>query len=405
MRLPAAEPEPAPVVAVSEVAHPMEERIPRRVGDLGQGGRLGAAEVLARDDRPGDDDLADGPVGDLQVVGPERDRIVADPDDLDLDALERAADADAPALFGPVPGLSEDLVAADRGDRQGLGGAIGREDLGGRLEQAGELGEHPGRGRCAGGDDAPERRDGHAPGRQRRADPAQQGRRAEQVRRAEVVDRLEAACRDRPGPGESGPCPGRSPSSPGRGRRGRRAGTCRGRSRPARSRRGRETARPEPGRSHACRRPPWAGPCAAGEEDGRHVLVAEPGGRKAGPRGRSSKARWPSRRMSSSVVSPDQVTSGPTRITRRTDAFPQPRIRLAQTALGMPMKTSGAASSRHLPRLFRPMPGSIRTGTTAALKSAKVRAKKSRPGLTMTAARAPFSMPDSASPHAILSLS
>ena len=57
------------------------------------------------------------------------------------------------------------------------------------------------------------------------------------------------------------------------------------------------------------------------------------------------------------------------------------------------MKTSGAASARHLPRLFRPMPGSIRTGTTPALKSAKVRAKKSSPGLTMTAARAPARCP------------
>ena len=38
----------------------------------------------------------------------------------------------------------------------------------------------------------------------------------------------------------------------------------------------------------------------------------------------------------------------------------------------MPMNTSGAASGRHLPRLFSPMPGSISTGTTPALNSAKV---------------------------------
>ena len=43
-----------------------------------------------------------------------------------------------------VPGLLEDLGAADRRDRQRLGGAVGGEDLGGRLEQAGRTRRAPG---------------------------------------------------------------------------------------------------------------------------------------------------------------------------------------------------------------------------------------------------------------------
>ncbi len=92
-------------------------------------------------------------------------------------------------------------------------------------------------------------------------------------------------------------------------------------------------------------------------------------------------------------------------MTRRTDSLPQPSSRLAQTALEIPMKTSGAASFKHFPRLFSPIPGSISTGTTPALKSANVRAKKSSPGLTMTAARVPGAIPQAPSPRAIRSLS
>ena len=60
----------------------------------------------------------------------------------------------------------------------------------------------------------------------------------------------------------------------------------------------------------------------------------------------------------------------------------------------MPMKTSGAASRQHRPRLRRPIPGSISTGTTPALNRAKTSEKKSSPGRTITTARVPRRDPD-----------
>ena len=71
----------------------------------------------------------------------------------------------------------------------------------------------------------------------------------------------------------------------------------------------------------------------------------------------------------------------------------------------MPKKSSGAASRRHPPTLESPIPGSISTGATPALNSAKTSAKKSSPGLTITAARVCGPTPNPASPEAIQSLS
>ena len=58
VRLAAAEPDPAAVVKVAEVAHAVPEAAVR-VGDLGQSGRLGAVEVGAAHLRPAHGDLAD----------------------------------------------------------------------------------------------------------------------------------------------------------------------------------------------------------------------------------------------------------------------------------------------------------------------------------------------------------
>ena len=70
----------------------------------------------------------------------------------------------------------------------------------------------------------------------------------------------------------------------------------------------------------------------------------------------------------------------------------------------MPMNAAGAASAMQRPRFLTPIPGSIKTGTAPILKRAKVRAKNSRLGGTMTTVRVPRPVPDRSSPRAIMSL-
>ena len=241
MRLPPAEPEP-PLRRRDSRGRPSGARSPRprRVGDLGQRGRLGAVEVVAGDDRPLDDDLADLAVGDEQVVGPSAIGSSRDPDDLDPHPVDRPADADARAPVGLVAGLAQDLVAADRGDRQRLGRPVGREDLDAGRRAARRTSPAPRPAPAHPAEiDPPQRRQlaCRVRRRPRRRGGARPASRTGSSRRSPRSPRRSFA--DRPAPAGSRPSRGRSPSSPARGRRGRRAGTCRGRSRPARSRRGR----------------------------------------------------------------------------------------------------------------------------------------------------------------------
>ena len=73
----------------------------------------------------------------------------------------RPTQTPGPAV-GLVAGRAEDLVAADRGDRQRLGRPVRSEDLDARREQLGERLQHRGRHRRPGRDHPPERRQPHA---------------------------------------------------------------------------------------------------------------------------------------------------------------------------------------------------------------------------------------------------
>src|SRR5262249_10316217 len=128
LRLAAAEPEAALSVEVAQVAHAVPQAA-LRVADLVQGRLVRAAVVGARHDRPLHDDLPDLALRHFQAVAPLRERSVADADDADVHTLHGPADADALALGGQRGRLAEELVAADVGDGQGLGGAVGRVDL------------------------------------------------------------------------------------------------------------------------------------------------------------------------------------------------------------------------------------------------------------------------------------
>ncbi len=80
------------------------------------------------------------------------------------------------------------------------------------------------------------------------------------------------------------------------------------------------------------------------------------------------------------------------------------RSNRARCALGTPTKASGATSARHRRTLTRPIPGSIRMGTAPILSSAKVRAKKSRSGGTISVVRMPGPIPSPASRAAVVSV-
>ena len=71
----------------------------------------------------------------------------------------------------------------------------------------------------------------------------------------------------------------------------------------------------------------------------------------------------------------------------------------------MPMNAPGSDSFTQLPKFFIPMPGSISTGTAPALNSAKVSAKKSRLGRTISTVRTPGPIPALSNPRASKSLS
>src|ERR1019366_9788819 len=81
-----------------------------------------------------------------------RDRIVANRDDLDFDLSDRMADA------GTGPGGEIYFVSGNRGDGQGLGGAVGTVELAVRQKGPGVFPKFGGHGR-AGAEDAAERRE------------------------------------------------------------------------------------------------------------------------------------------------------------------------------------------------------------------------------------------------------
>ncbi len=145
---------------------------------------------------------------------------------------------------------------------------------------------------------------------------------------------------------------------------------------------------------------------AAGEQDRRRIILRYTLGDNV-PRLARFRAASPPRAARRRAGSRRESTAVPrdTTIRRRTVSRPQPRSRLPRIAFGMPMKTSGAASRQHCPRLRRPIPGSISTGTMPALKTAKTRAKKSSPGGTISTARVPGTIPIARRPSAISSLS
>ena len=192
-------------------------------------------------------------------------------------------------------------------------------------------------------------------------EPAQQGRRAEQVRHAEIVDRLEDLRRIDP-------------------RRSRRVHVGHDRRHPQRrGEQGEERERAEidlagldrverAKRFDLCLEdrvrvdgPLGRAGAAAGEEDRRRCRRREQRDRRSWVESLVRETRAPRRRTSSSVVTPvpeaAALPPGATMIVWRTVSRPQPRSRRAQSALGMPMKTSGAASRQHWPRFAQADPG------------------------------------------------
>jgi hypothetical protein len=139
VRLPTEEPDPPLFVASTQIAHPVPEPAICRVVDLGERGGFVSVEVRSGNDRPPDDDLARLAIGDEPVVRPGRNGFVLDNDQLDPHPLDRSADANAGASVGRVPGFPEDLVGADRADRERFGRPVWCENL-----DTGS--EHPGKG-------------------------------------------------------------------------------------------------------------------------------------------------------------------------------------------------------------------------------------------------------------------
>ena len=78
----------------------------------------------------------------------------------------------------------------------------------------------------------------------------------------------------------------------------------------------------------------------------------------------------------------------------------QPATTRATCAFVIPINPRGSTLSRHALRGFNPMPGSMRTGTMPALNRPKISAKKSRPGVTISAQRSPRRSPEASSPLA-----
>ena len=150
-------------------------------------------------------------------------------------------------------------------------------------------------------------------------------------------------------------------------------------------------------RSRGCRPRPWQAGAAAGEED-RGRLVRCRGARVGN--GSRRPAAHPAQRNSG----PPQGKRGPTDDADRRE-LPRPAAAggAPAWALGMPMNASGSASARQVPRFASPIPGSIMTGTAPILNSAKVSAKNSVLGGTISTVRVPAVMPAPRSAHAALS--
>ncbi len=75
-------------------------------------------------------------------------------------------------------------------------------------------------------------------------------------------------------------------------------------------------------------------------------------------------------------------------------------ITRATWASGIPTNASASISSRHWISFFRPIPGSINTGTAPILNKANVSTKNAIPGLTIRMVRIPRSIPYSLRPRA-----
>ena len=111
MRFAAAEPQPAFAVEVAEITHTMANALPVR--DLSLVCVAWGVEVLARDLRPLDNDLADLERCQTEVVGPTFDRLVRRFDDSDLGGRHWSADASTGARIRSASSFAEDL--ANRG--------------------------------------------------------------------------------------------------------------------------------------------------------------------------------------------------------------------------------------------------------------------------------------------------
>src|SRR5690606_17474488 len=123
----AAEPEPALLVEVADVAGAMDGLA--SLADLGEAVSLLASPVGPRDHRPLDRDLADFAFRYDELVAPVLDGRVDETDDPHRRALDRKAHADAGTAHRPLAGIGEKLLGGDAGQRQRLGGAIKHLDL------------------------------------------------------------------------------------------------------------------------------------------------------------------------------------------------------------------------------------------------------------------------------------
>ena len=147
MGLSATEPESSLLVHVAHVPH----AVPKAafgIGDLRQRGGVIPPVVCATHLASLHGELPHLSGGQLQIVGPGRDRLVVDSDDPHVHTLHRKAHADTSAQLRLGGGLREDGPAPYGADRQRLGRAVRRMNFGALGEHAAEEFQH--RGLCRG---------------------------------------------------------------------------------------------------------------------------------------------------------------------------------------------------------------------------------------------------------------
>ena len=123
MGLTPAEPEAVRFVQVAKVADPVPEGAV--VPDLGQRILRFIIVIGGGNHATPDHDLANFANRQLFHLRPIIERAITHLDDLQLDARQRSADTGALANPAQRPGLGHYFSGADRGYRQGFGGAIG----------------------------------------------------------------------------------------------------------------------------------------------------------------------------------------------------------------------------------------------------------------------------------------